>query len=139
MIDPFGLQRFVVAQERIYGNVLDELGAGAKSTHWMWFVFPQLRELGRSGIAKQYGISSLAEAVAYVEHPVLGERLLECTRLMLSVGGKSARQILGTPDDLKFRSCMTLFSAARADLPVWDAALTRYFGGLPDAATLALI
>ena len=105
----------------------------------MWFTFPQLKELGRSGIAKQYGIASLAEAQAYLDHPVLARRLVECTELMLAVRGKTARQILGTPDDLKFRSCMTLFRAARPDLPVWDRALARYFGGEPDPATLALI
>lgn len=139
MSDPFNLQRFVDAQAPVYADVLDELRAGEKTTHWMWFIFPQLKELGRSSIAKHYGITSLAEAVAYLEHPVLGKRLLECTELMLASRGKTALEILGTPDDLKFRSCMTLFMAARPDLPTWDAALRKYFGGKVDAATMALV
>lgn len=139
MTDPFNLQRFVDAQAPVYADVLDELRAGRKATHWMWFIFPQLRELGRSAIAKHYGISSLAEAIAYMEHPLLGQRLLECTGLMLAVRSKTALEILGSPDDLKFRSCMTLFRAARPELPVWDAALARYFGGKGDAATMALL
>ncbi len=139
MTDPFNLQRFVDAQAPVFADVLDELRAGRKATHWMWFIFPQLRELGRSAIAKHYGISSLAEALAYLEHPLLGQRLLECTGLMLAVRSKTALEILGSPDDLKFRSCMTLFRAARPELPAWDAALARYFGGKGDAATMALL
>ena len=139
MTDPFNLQRFVDAQAPVYAGVLDELRAGKKATHWMWFIFPQLKELGRSTIAKHYGITSLAEAVAYLEHPLLGQRLLECTELMLAARGKSALEILGSPDDLKFRSCMTLFMAARPDLPVWQAALDQYFGGKADAATVGLL
>ncbi|MEO5659236.1 MAG: DUF1810 domain-containing protein [Polaromonas sp.] len=139
MTDPFNLQRFVDAQAPVYAAVLDELRAGAKATHWMWFIFPQLKELGRSSIARHYGIRSLAEALAYLEHPLLGQRLLECTELMLAAQGKAALEILGAPDDLKFRSCMTLFGAARPDLPVWDAALRQYFGGQVDAATVALL
>lgn len=139
MSDLFNLQRFVDAQSPVYADVLDELRAGEKTTHWMWFIFPQLKDLGRSSIAKHYGITSLAEAVAYLEHPVLGKRLLECTELMLASRGKTALDILGTPDDLKFRSCMTLFMAARPDLPIWDAALRKYFGGKADAATMALV
>ena len=105
----------------------------------MWFIFPQLKELGRSPIAKHYGISSLAEALAYLEHPLLGKRLLECTELMMAARGKTAPEILGSPDDLKFRSCMTMFRAAKPELPVWDAALARYFGGKGDAVTIALL
>lgn len=139
MSDPFNLQRFVDAQAPVYADVLDELRAGEKTTHWMWFIFPQLKELGRSSIAKHYGITSLAEAVAYLDHPVLGKRLLECTELMLAIKGKTALEILGSPDDLKFRSCMTLFRAASPDLPIWDVALRKYFGGKPDTATMALV
>ena len=139
MTDPFNLQRFVDAQASVYADVLDELRAGKKATHWMWFIFPQLKELGRSAIAKHYGITSLAEALAYLEHPLLGQRLLACTGLMLAARGKSALEILGSPDDLKFRSCMTLFMAARPDLPVWQAALDQYFGGAADAATMSLL
>ena len=139
MTDPFNLQRFVDAQASVYADVLDELRAGKKATHWMWFIFPQLQELGRSAIAKHYGITSLAEALAYLEHPLLGQRLLECTGLMLTARGKAALEILGSPDDLKFRSCMTLFMAARPDLPVWQAALDQYFGGAADAATRSLL
>ena len=139
MTDPFNLQRFVGAQASVYADVLDELRAGKKATHWMWFIFPQLKELGRSAIAKHYGITSLAEALAYLEHPLLGQRLLACTGLMLAARGKSALEILGSPDDLKFRSCMTLFMAARPDLPVWQAALDQYFGGEADTATMSLL
>ena len=139
MTDPFNLQRFVDAQASVYADVLDELRAGHKATHWMWFIFPQLKELGRSAIAKHYGITSLAEAVAYLEHPLLGKRLQECAELMLAARGKSALEVLGSPDDLKFRSCMTLFMAARPDLPVWQAALDQYFGGEADAATVSLL
>ena len=139
MTDPFKLQRFIDAQAPVYADVLDELRAGEKTTHWMWFIFPQLKELGRSSTAKHYGISSLAEAVAYLGQPLLGQRLLECTELMLAAQGKPALEILGSPDDLKFRSCMALFRAARPDLPVWDAALRQYFGGQVDAATVALL
>lgn len=139
MTDPFNLQRFLDAQAAIYAGVLDELGAGRKASHWMWFIFPQLTELGKSAIAKHYGIGSLAEAIAYLEHPLLGQRLLECTGLMLAIKSRTALEILGPPDDLKFRSCMTLFRAARPELPVWDAALARYFGGKGDVATMALL
>lgn len=139
MTDPFNLQRFLDAQASVYAGVLDELRAGRKATHWMWFIFPQLKELGRSAIARHYGINSLAEAMAYVEHPVLGQRLLECTGLMLVARSRTALKILGSPDDIKFRSCMTLFMAARPGLSLWQAALDQYFGGEADAATLALL
>jgi uncharacterized protein (DUF1810 family) len=139
MANSFNLQRFVNAQAPVYADVLDELRAGKKTTHWMWFIFPQLKELGRSAMARHYGITSLAEALAYLDHPLLGKRLLECTELMLAANGQTALEILGAPDDLKFRSCMTLFRAARPELPVWDAALGKYFGGELDAATIALL
>lgn len=139
MTDPFNLQRFVDAQTPVYPDVLDELRASHKTTHWMWFIFPQHKELGRSAIARHYGISSLVEAAAYLEHPMLGQRLLECTELMLAAKDKTALEILGSPDEMKFRSCLTLFRAARPALPLWDAALGKYYGGRVDAATIALL
>jgi uncharacterized protein (DUF1810 family) len=105
----------------------------------MWFVFPQLRELGRSATARRYGIASRAEAAAYLAHPLLGARLVECTALMLAVEGRSAVAILGPPDDLKFRSSMTLFAALSPSRPCFSTALDRYFDGAPDASTLALL
>ena len=130
---------FIKAQDAVYSQVISELTQGHKRTHWMWFIFPQHQELGRSAIARHYGIRSLAEAAAYLAHPLLGQRLLECTELMLVVKGKAALEILGSPDDLKFHSCLTLFRAARPALPLWDAALEKYYGGKADAATIALL
>ena len=138
-MNSFNLQRFVEGQAPVYEDVLDELRAGKKTTHWMWFIFPQHIALGRSAIARHYGIASQAEALAYLAHPLLGKRLLECTELMLATNGKTALDILGATDERKFHSCMTLFQAARPDLPVWNAALGKYFGGTLDAATLALL
>ena len=135
--DPHDLERFVVAQADVYPQVLDELARGEKASHWMWFVFPQLKALGRSGMAKRFGIASRAEAEAYLAHPVLGARLLECTRLMLFVDGKTALQILGSPDDLKFRSSMTLFAGLAATAPEFQLALAKYYAGQADEATLA--
>lgn len=139
MTDSFNLQRFVLAQAAVYPGVLNELRAGHKTRHWMWFIFPQLKQLGRSATAKHYGISTLAEATAYLAHPLLGQRLLECTALMLAAKGKTALEILDSPDALKFCSCMTLFRAANPGLPVWDAAIRQYYGGAGDTATMALI
>ena len=133
------LDRFVAAQHDTYDAALSELRQGRKQSHWMWFIFPQHQALGRSAMAKHYGIASQAEALAYLAHPLLGKRLLECTGLMLAVNGKTALDILGATDERKFHSCMTLFQAARPDLPVWNAALHHYFGGTLDAATLALL
>jgi uncharacterized protein (DUF1810 family) len=136
MSDPFDLDRFVQAQAPVLSQVREELGAGAKRSHWMWFVFPQLRGLGHSAIAQQYGIVSLAEARAYLDHPVLGPRLRDCTALVNAVRGRTIRQILGSPDDLKFRSSMTLFAAADPGEPLFADALDRYFDGVPDRMTL---
>ena len=133
--DPFELQRFVDAQDGVYATVLDELRAGAKRTHWIWFVFPQLRGLGRSPTAQHFGIGSLAEARAYLEHPVLGPRLRECARLLTHSAGRSAREILGYPDDLKVRSSMTLFARAGED-PVFRDVLDTFYDGADDPATL---
>ena len=133
------LQRFVDAQDAVYDDVLDELHDGRKSSHWMWFVFPQLRGLGQSAMAVRYGIVSLAEARAYLRHPVLGPRLRECTRLVLAVEDRSARDIFGSPDDLKLRSCMTLFRAAGPAEAGFDAVLRKYHGGEADPRTLVLL
>jgi uncharacterized protein (DUF1810 family) len=136
MNDPYDLQRFVNAQQAVYDEVCAELGAGRKESHWMWFIFPQLRGLGHSWMANRYGIGSLDEARAYLTHPTLGPRLTECTRLVCQVEGRSISQILGDPDDLKFRSSMTLFAQAAKNEPLFDAALQKYFGGQPDRLTL---
>lgn len=137
MNDPFKLQRFVEAQAPVIENVVAELREGCKRSHWMWFVFPQLRGLGSSPTAVRYGIASLAEAQAYLEHPVLGPRLRDCTRLVLGIRGATVGDIFGYPDDRKFHSSMTLFSRASADNEVFREALTKYFDGIPDPATLA--
>ena len=112
MPDPFELKRFVEAQDRVYAAVLDELGHGRKRTHWMWFVFPQIAGLGHSPMAERYAISGLDEARAYLAHPLLGLRLRQCTELVNAVSGKSAHDIFSSPDDVKFRSSMTLFAEA---------------------------
>ena len=139
MDDPFDLARFLGAQEPVYRHVVEELRTGRKASHWMWFVFPQLKALGRSSMAIRYGIESLPEARAYWAHPELGRRLEECSRLVLAVEGKTALQILGSPDDLKFRSCMTLFEAAAPDETVFGAALQKFYDGRRDAQTQAIL
>jgi uncharacterized protein (DUF1810 family) len=139
MNDPLNLQRFVDAQDLVYRSVIGELRAGVKQSHWMWFVFPQVTGLGRSATAELYAIQSLDEAKAYLAHPLLGGRLRECTQLMLDVSGKSARQILGNPDDLKFFSSMTLFARAARNETLFRDALMKYFDGKEEATTLKLI
>lgn len=138
MTDPFDLNRFVQAQNPVYRDVLGELTRGRKQSHWMWFVFPQVAGLGLSAMSQHYAIGSGAEAEAYLAHPVLGPRLIECTRLVLAVEGRTINAILGSPDDAKFRSSMTLFDAL-SDEPVFGEALTRYFAGEHDAATLDIL
>jgi uncharacterized protein (DUF1810 family) len=137
--DPHNLRRFVTAQDRVYEDVLDELRAGRKRSHWMWFVFPQFAGLGHSAMASKYALSSAAEAQAYFADPVLGLRLKECTRLVLHVKNRRIEEILGHPDDLKFRSCMTLCNALLPDEPLYREALDRYFAGQADPRTLALL
>ncbi len=132
----FDLERFVDAQAGVIDRALDELREGAKRSHWMWFVFPQIAGLGHSAMAERYAISSLDEAKAYAAHPVLGPRLRECTSLVLAVEGRSVHAIFGTPDDLKFHSCMTLFAHAAPEEPVFHAALQHFFAGREDAPTL---
>jgi uncharacterized protein (DUF1810 family) len=133
------LERFVAAQDPVLAQVKAELAAGRKRSHWMWFVFPQLRGLGQSDMAQRYGLASLTEARAYLAHPVLGKRLRDCTALVNAVQGRSAEEILGEVDALKFRSCMTLFAAAEPGDSAFRTALDRYFGGAEDPRTLALL
>jgi uncharacterized protein (DUF1810 family) len=135
--DPFDLQRFVDAQAPVYDRVLLELREGRKRSHWMWFVFPQIAGLGSSPMAQRYAIASRAEAAAYLAHPLLGSRLRECARLVTATEGRSIHDILGSPDDMKFHSSMTLFAEAAPADADFGAALEKYFGGAPDPATLA--
>jgi uncharacterized protein (DUF1810 family) len=150
--DPYRLERFVAAQDQggSYEHALAELRAGAKASHWMWYVFPQVAGLGTSAMAREFAISSVAEARAYLAHPVLGPRLRECTRVVAETEGRPAERIFGPVDAMKLRSSMTLFEAAVSPAPgnlatdtkgaggnVFGAVLAKYFGGVPDEATLA--
>ncbi|MCA3574647.1 MAG: DUF1810 domain-containing protein [Aestuariivirga sp.] len=135
----FDLDRFLKAQEPVFETALAELRAGQKQSHWMWFVFPQLRGLGRSPMAQHYGINSLGEAAAYLGHPVLGARLRQCVEAVLALQGKSLRQIFGVPDDIKFRSSMTLFALAAGEESVFQEALNRYNKGVMDQMTVELV
>ncbi|HWD50700.1 MAG TPA: DUF1810 domain-containing protein [Rhizomicrobium sp.] len=137
--DPFDLQRFVDAQADIYERALAELREGRKRSHWMWFMFPQIDGLGHSTMAQTYAIRSLAEARAYLAHPVLGARLQKCTEAVLAVAGKSAHAIFGSPDDLKFHSSMTLFAHAAPNESLFRAALVEYFDGQDDQKTTSRI
>lgn len=134
--EPFNLDRFVQAQARIFPRVLSELKAGAKMSHWMWFIFPQIRGLGSTPTAIQYSISGLHEARAYLAHPILGPRLKECTQLVLQVESRSAEEIFGSLDAMKFRSSMTLFAQASPGDDIFLRALQKYFAGVPDQLTL---
>ena len=140
MTDVYNLHRFLEAQEPVYDTVLNELRAGRKSSHWIWFIFPQITGLGHSSMAQQFAIGSLDEAKAYLQHPVLGPRLRACTQLVLDVNGRSAEEIFSYPDHLKFRSCMTLFlTAATTDNALFKNALLKYFYDQPDQLTLDLL
>ena len=134
--DQFDLQRFADAQDRVYDAVVGELRSGQKRSHWIWFVFPQLRGLGRSPTAAHYGIASLDEARAYLAHDVLGPRLAECTRLVLAIDGRSVEDIFGWPDNLKVRSSMTLFAHATDDNADFRGVLDKFYGGEEDPATV---
>jgi uncharacterized protein (DUF1810 family) len=134
--DPHDLARFVRAQEATYPSALAEIRAGRKRSHWMWFVFPQLAGLGSSPMARAYAIESLAEAEAYLQHPILGPRLEECAEALLGVVGRTAHEIFGSPDDLKLRSCLTLFARAAAPGSPFERGLEAYFAGRPDGRTL---
>ena len=136
MQDLYNLQRFVDAQEGVIDSVRLELRQGRKASHWMWYIFPQLKGLGFSSTAQFYGIASLAEAESYLAHPLLGQRLIECSRLVTSIEGHSLREIFGTPDDLKFRSSMTLFAHATSENATFIEALNKFCGGKFDPATL---
>jgi uncharacterized protein (DUF1810 family) len=136
---PFDLERFVTAQEGVYDGALRELRAGRKSGHWIWFIFPQLVGLGRSETSRFYGIESLAEARAYLDHPVLGPRLRECVGAVLATSSVTAEQIFGSLDAMKVRSSMTLFHRAGPDEPLFAETLERFYGGTADEATDALI
>lgn len=135
---PYDLTQFVDAQHTVYSRVITELSDGRKQSHWMWFIFPQIAGLGFSAMAQRYAISSREEAEAYLAHGTLGPRLIECTRLVLAVKGRTINDILGSPDDLKFRSSMTLFGAV-SDSAIFDEAVTRYFPGGKDRATLTIL
>jgi len=137
MSDPFSLQRFVAAQAPVYPRVVSELRAGRKQSHWMWFIFPQIEGLGHSAMAQRYAVGSRAEAEAYLDHPVLGPRLRDCTRLVNAVAHKDIHAILGSPDDMKFKSSMTLFAMVTADNADFVAALHKYYDGEFDPATIA--
>ncbi len=137
--DPYDLKRFLIAQEPVIDQVRTELRVGRKSSHWMWFIFPQIAGLGRSETARFYAIHSRDEAAAYLAHPVLGQRLVECTRLVNAVTGATAEQILGPIDAMKFHSCMTLFAAVAAEQADFTGALHKYFGGVADQVTLGRI
>ncbi len=140
MSDPFDLQRFLAAQAAVHAQALAELRQGRKRSHWMWFVFPQLRGLGSSEMAQRYGLSGLAEARTYLAHPVLGGRLVSCTEAVLAVEGRPLHEIFGSPDDLKFVSSMTLFSLAAERRPnPYAEAIDRLCGGTTDQRTLALL
>ncbi|GCA48412.1 hypothetical protein KGO5_00840 [Sinorhizobium sp. KGO-5] len=137
--EAFDLERFVAAQESTYPAALAELRAGAKRTHWMWFIFPQTAGLGHSPTAQFYALSGLGEARAYVGHPLLGRRILECTEAVNGVRGRTALDIFGRPDDLKFCSSMTLFEAAAPDVDAFTRALDLYFDGVRDKRTIEIL
>jgi uncharacterized protein (DUF1810 family) len=134
--DPYHLQRFVDAQDSCYAQVRSELVAGEKRSHWMWFVFPQIQGLGSSGMAQRFAVSGLEEAKAYLAHPLLGSRLRECTALVNALANRAVDDIFGYPDDLKFHSSVTLFARASDGPSVFAEALSKYFNGVPDQATL---
>ena len=136
MTDSFNLQRFIDAQNPVFETVTAELASGKKRTHWMWFIFPQLEGLGRSETARLYAIGSVAEARAYLDHAILGDRLRVLTALVNGLEGRSVEQIFGYPDDLKFHSSMTLFAHSARDKNPFEDAINRYFGGEPDRGTV---
>lgn len=137
--DPHGLDRFVAAQEDVYPQALAEIRSGQKRSHWMWFIFPQIDGLGSSPTARRYSIKSLAEAAAYLQHPLLGPRLAECAEAALAVQGRTAAEIFGSPDDLKLKSCATLFAQAAPAGSAFARLLDRFFQGRTDEKTLRLL
>jgi len=139
MSDPHGLERFARAQEDDFASALSEIKAGRKRTHWMWYVFPQLDGLGSSDTARYFAITGVEEARAYLAHPVLGPRLAECAEAALAVEGRSAREVFGSPDDMKLRSCATLFARVSPPGSVFERLLTKYYPDGPDPRTLRLL
>jgi len=139
MNDHYNLNRFVEAQDEVYDQALAELRRGRKESHWMWFIFPQIDGLGRSSTARLYAIKSIDEARAYLDHPVLGQRLIECSNVLLGLKGKSASDVFGFPDDLKLRSSMTLFATVKGSDAVFSRVLAQYFEGQLDQQTLDLL
>ena len=139
MTDNIELIKFLDAQNEVYEKALSEIKKGKKETHWMWYIFPQVQGLGYSETAKHYGIKDLNEAAAYLEHPILGKHLIEISEEVWSLKGKTATQIFGTPDDMKLRSCMTLFAKVKNANPIFNKVLEKYFNGLPDERTLQLL
>jgi len=137
--DPFNLRRFIDAQKDIYDDAIAELRSGRKRTHWMWFIFPQIEGLGHSSTAKYYAIKSREEAREYLNHPVLGKRLLECAEAVLAVEGRSASEIFGYPDDMKLKSSMTLFESQAGPDSVFARVLNKYFQGERDARTIQIL
>jgi uncharacterized protein (DUF1810 family) len=135
----YNLERFVDAQAHVYDGVLDELRRGRKTGHWIWFIFPQVAGLGSSAMSERFAISSLAEARAYLDHPVLGARLRECSTAILATEGRTADEIFGSLDAMKVRSSMTLFHRAAPDDPLFGDVLARFYGGVPDPRTDALL
>ena len=136
---PFNLQRFIEAQDRVYKTAIEELRAGDKRSHWMWYIFPQIKGLGRSAISQKFAIYCLEEAKAYLAHTILGSRLVECTQIVIDLENRTVEQIFSYPDHLKFRSSMTLFEQAADDQGVFRLALLKYFEGQPDAQTLEIL
>jgi len=139
LMDPYDLNRFVEVQQLNYSDAVSELRAGQKRSHWMWYVFPQLAGLGHSPMSERYAIRSEDEARAYLAHPVLGPRLIECAEAVLAIENRSAREILGSPDDLKLRSCATLFAHISPEGSVFHRILDKYYSSEPDRATLELL
>ena len=137
--NPSGLSRFVEAQDKVYDQVLSELRSGRKTSHWMWFIFPQFAGLGSSDVSQFYAIKSMDEARAYLQHPILGPRLIECSEAVLSVKHRSAHEIFGSPDDMKLKSCMTLFANISPAGSVFEKVLDQYYNGERDSRTLRLI
>ena len=137
--DPYDLNRFIEAQAVNYSDALAELRAGQKRSHWMWYVFPQIASLGHSAMSARYAIRSADEARAYLAHPVLGPRLIECAEAVLAIENRSAREIMGSPDDLKLRSCATLFAEISPERSVFQRVLDKYYTSEPDQRTLELV
>jgi uncharacterized protein (DUF1810 family) len=139
MLDPYSLQRFVEAHDRVYLQVSKELMSGHKKSHWMWFIFPQFAGLGRTPMAQRFALHTLAEARAYSDHPILAPRLTECTRRVIDIQGRSIQTIFAFPDHLKFHSSMTLFACARPDVSIFRDALIQFFDSKVDARTIELL